>query len=152
MKRFRPLAALLLGAACVPHPGAGAEDPPAPLIPTESVWVMRYDDKLDGEVKATPGGGVRWKLSARNDRLSGSLAGRRDADPTDHRLSGEVVAGQPPIVALRQDGPLGLVAYYTGKRVAVDRIVGTWYDNRGGSGDFEFTVEKIEKNEKNEKK
>ena len=56
--------------------------------------------------------------------------------------TGEVVAGTPPIVSLRQDGPKGLVCYYTGKRTAADRIVGTWYDNRGSSGDFEFTIEK----------
>jgi hypothetical protein len=118
-----------------------AADTP-PLLPAEAVWVMHYDDKLDGEVKPKPGGEVKWKLSVRNDRISGSLDGRKDADPTDHRLTGEVVTGNPPIVSIRQDGPKGLVCYYTGKRVDAERIVGTWYDNRGASGDFEFVVEK----------
>jgi hypothetical protein len=114
----------------------------APLLPAEAVWVMQYDDKVDGEVKAKPGSEVKWKLSVRNDRISGSLAGMKESDPNDHRVSGEIAPGMPPIASLRQDGPKGLVCYYTGKRVAADRIVGTWYDNRGSAGDFEFTVEK----------
>ncbi len=119
-----------------------ADEAPKALLPVEAVWVMRYDDKLDGELHAKPGGEVRWKLSVRNDRIAGSLAGMKEADPSDHHLAGEIVPGNPPIVSLRQDGPKGLVCYYTGKRVAADRIVGTWYDNRGAAGDFEFTPEK----------
>jgi hypothetical protein len=119
-----------------------AEEAPQPLLPAEAVWVMHYDDKLDGEVHAKAGSEVRWKLSVRNDRISGSLADKKETDPTNHRISGEIVAGNPPILNLRQDGPKGLVCYYTGKRVAADRIVGTWYDNRGAAGDFEFTVDK----------
>jgi len=119
---------------------AGADDPP--LLPEEAVWVMRYDDKVDGEVKDKPGAEVRWKLSVRNDRVSGRLAELKESDPADHRIGGEIAAGKPPVVALRQDGPKGLVCYYAGKRVADDRIVGTWYDNRGAAGDFELTVEK----------
>lgn len=124
-------------------PAAVAQDAaPAPLLPTEGVWVMRYDDKLDGEVKAKAGDEVKWALSVRNDRISGGLAGKKAADPTDHRLSGEVVAGAPPLVRVRQDGPRGLVCYYVGRRVAADRIVGTWYDNRGGAGDFEWAPDR----------
>ena len=128
-------------AAAGPIPSFGADEPLPPLA-AEAVWVMRYDDKLDGELHAKPGGEVRWKVSVRNDRVAGSLAGLKEGDPTDHRLAGEVAAGKPPLVCLRQDGPKGLLCYYTGKRVAADRVVGTWYDNRGSSGDFEFAVEK----------
>jgi hypothetical protein len=67
---------------------------------------------VDGELKAKPGGEVRWRLSARNDRISGHLHGRKEGGPADHRLSGEVVAGKPPVVSLRQDGPKGLVCFY----------------------------------------
>jgi hypothetical protein len=119
-----------------------AVDPPAALLPGDAIWVMHYDDEVDGEVKPKPGAEVKWKLTVRNDRIAGSLAGLKESDPTDHRIAGEVVAGSPPIVSLRQDGPKGLVCYYTGKRVAAERIVGTWYDNRGSAGDFEFVVEK----------
>jgi hypothetical protein len=119
-----------------------AEETPKALLPSEAIWVMRYDDKVDGEVHSKSGGEVRWKLSVRNDRISGSLVGKKEADPSDHHISGEIVAGNPPIVSLRQDGPKGLVCFYIGKRTAADRIVGTWYDNRGAAGDFEFTIEK----------
>jgi hypothetical protein len=113
-----------------------------PTPPADAVWVMKYDDKLDGEVKAKPGGEVRWRVAARNDRLAGSLADLKEGDPKDHKLAGELAAGKTPIVHLRQDGPGGLTCYYTGKLLANDRIAGTWYDNRGSSGDFEMTVEK----------
>ena len=118
----------------------GADE--SPLLPADAEWVMRYDDKLDGEVKDKSGTEVRWKLAVRNDRVSGRLAELKESDPADHRIGGEVTAGTPPVVALRQDGPKGLVCYYAGKRVAGDRIVGTWYDNRGAAGDFELTIEK----------
>jgi hypothetical protein len=118
-----------------------ADEPVVPQLPAEAVWVMRYDDKLDGEVHAKPGGEVRWQVSVRNDRVAGRLAGKKEADPTDHRMAGEVVAGKPGIVSLRQDGPNGLVCYYVGRRTAAGRIAGTWYDNRGGAGDFEFALE-----------
>ena len=103
---------------------------------------MKYDDKLDGEVHAKAGGDVRWRIAVRNDRIAGSLADLKDSDPKDHKLAGEVAAGKSPIVHLRQDGPGGLTCYYTGKLVANDRVVGTWYDNRGAAGDFEMAVEK----------
>ena len=134
------LAIALLSVFCVAL--GRAEEPAKPALVSEGVWVMRYDDKLDGEVRAKPGGEVRWRLAVRNDRVAGSLAGLKDGDPTDHRLAGDVVAGRPPLVSARQDGPGGLTCYYTGRLVGADRIVGTWYDNRGGSGDFEMTPEK----------
>ncbi len=137
MTRTLLTAALL--AAVAP---AQEKEPPAPLLPAEAVWVLRYDDKVDGELKAKPGAEVRWRLSVRNDRVAGSLAGLKEGDPSDHRLAGEVVAGRPPVVSLRQDGPKGLVCYYAGTRAADGRVAGTWYDNRGGSGDFEMTPAK----------
>jgi hypothetical protein len=123
-------------------PGAARTEDPKPLLPAEAVWSMRYDDKLDGEVTGKPADAVRWMFTVRNDRIAGSLAGLKAGDPSDHRIAGEVVAGKPAIVMLRQDGPRGLVCYYTGKRVDEGKIVGTWFDNRGKSGDFEMVIEK----------
>ena len=127
--------------ATLPLP-LGADDRPKPLLPAEAVWVMRYDAKLDGEVTGKPDDAVRWAFAVRNDRVSSGLAGLRPGDPTDHRVAGEVVPGDPPIIWLRQDGPKGLVCYYTGRRVDAGRVVGTWFDNRGKAGDFEMAVEK----------
>lgn len=121
---------------------AQADDASKPLLPAEAVWAMRYDARLDGEVTGKPADAVRWAFTVRNDRVAGGLAGLRAGDPTDHRIAGEVVPGTPPIVMLRQDGPKGLVCYYTGKRVEEGRVVGTWFDNRGKAGDFEMVVEK----------
>jgi hypothetical protein len=120
----------------------GADDIPKPALPSDSVWVMNYDDKLDGELKPKPGSEVRWRIAVRNERIFANLADKKQNDPDDHRISGEVVTGKPHIVSLRQDGPGGLVAFYTGRLVANNKMIGTWYDNRGGSGDFEMTVEK----------
>jgi hypothetical protein len=120
---------------------ARAEDAPKALLPAEAVWAMRYDARLDGEVTGKSADAVRWAFAVRNDRVSGGLAGLKPGDPTDHRIAGEVVPGGPPIVLLRQDGPKGLVCFYTGKRVEEGRVVGTWFDNRGKAGDFEMVVE-----------
>ena len=121
---------------------APADDTPKPLLPGEAVWVMRYDAKLDGEVTGKPADAVRWAFTVRNDRVSGGLAGLKAGDPADHRIAGEVVPGRPPIVLLRQDGPKGLVCYYTGRLIEEGRVVGTWFDNRGKAGDFEMVIEK----------
>jgi hypothetical protein len=102
---------------------------------------MRYDAKLDGQLSDKDAGEVRWRCAVRNNRYSGSLAGLKENDPTDHRLAGEIVDGKPAILFLRQDGPKGLVCFYTGKRSEAGTFVGTWFDNRGKSGDFELTVE-----------
>jgi hypothetical protein len=118
------------------------QDDAKALMPHDAVWSMRYDSKLDGEVTGKPADAVRWALTVRNDRISGSLAGLKPGDPADHRVAGEIVAGKPPILLLRQDGPNGLVCYYTGRRVEEGKVIGTWFDNRGAAGDFEMTVEK----------
>lgn len=132
----RLLALIVLANTCF------ADDAPQPLLPAEAIWVMRYDAKLDGEVTGKPGDAVRWQFTVRNDRVAGNLADHKPGDPADHRITGEVAPGRPPIVMLRQDGPKGLVCYYTGKRVEDGRVVGTWFDNRGKSGDFEMVVDK----------
>src|SRR5262249_44079444 len=123
---------MLFFAATVSRP----DDPPKPTLPTDAVWTMKYDDKLDGDVKPKPGGEVRWRIAVRNDRIAGNLADSKESDPKDHKLAGEVAPGKSPLIHLRQDGPNGLICYYTGKLVGNDRIVGTWFDNRGGLGDF----------------
>jgi hypothetical protein len=130
-----------IGVILLVLPSAARTENPKPILPTEAVWSMRYDDKLDGEVTGKPADAVRWSFTVRNDRIAGSLAGLKPGDPSDHRIAGEVVAGKPPIVMLRQDGPRGLVCYYTGKLVE-GKVVGTWFDNRGKSGDFEMVIVK----------
>ena len=121
---------------------ATSHDEPSVLLLREAVWSMRYDSKLDGEVTGNPADAVRWALTVRNDRISGSLADMKPGDPKDHRVAGEIVTGKPPILLLRQDGPNGLVCYYTGRRVEEGKVIGTWFDNRGSAGDFEMTIEK----------
>ena len=104
--------------------------------PTSGVWVMDYDSELDGDLKAK--GKVEWRVAFKNGRAVGSLASRDADDPKGHQLAGEVADGKTPILTLRQDGPNGLVCFYTGKRAEDGAYVGTWYDNRGGTGDFRF--------------
>ena len=133
---------VLVAAVCSIFPlTARCQESPKPLLPQEAVWKMRYDAKLDGEIHAKDGEAVRWKFAVRNNRIGGNLAGLKDGDPSDHRIAGEVVEGKPAIVSLRQDGPKGLVCFYTGKLTADGRIEGTWFDNRGTAGDFELQVE-----------
>ena len=49
---------------------------------------------------------------------------------------------KPAILFLRQDGPKGLVCFYSGKQLDDGRFAGTWFDNRGSSGDFELIEQK----------
>jgi len=119
-----------------------ADEAPKPLLPLHAIWSMRYDSKLDGVVTGKLADAVRWEFTLRNDRVSGGLAGSKPGDPNDHRMAGEAVPGKPAILSLRQDGPKGLVCYYTGKQMDDGRYAGTWFDNRGTSGDFEMIVEK----------
>ena len=133
----------LVVAAALPIFAVGvlAQDAPKPLLVAEQTWVMHYDMKLDGKLDAASHGKVRWQIVVRNNRVSGMLADAKERGPNDHRLAGEIVAGKPPILFMRQDGPKGLVCFYSGKRVAEDKVAGTWFDNRGNSGDFELTIE-----------
>ncbi len=130
-----------LFAVAVAAPSWCHADAPKPLLPAAGIWVMHYDAKLDGEVTGKPADAVRWAFIVRNERISGSLAGLKAGDPSDHRIAGEIATGKPPIIMLRQDGPGGLVCYYTGKHIEEGKIIGTWFDNRGKSGDFEMTIE-----------
>ncbi len=122
-------------------PSVSGQENAKPLLAQDATWVMHYDSKLDGKLAGKGDGEVRWKIAVRNNRLSGSLADSKDGDPADHRLAGEIAEGKPPIAFFRQDGPKGLVCYYSGKRIAENRLAGIWFDNRGGSGDFELFVE-----------
>jgi len=114
----------------------------AQQLAQSGVWKMRYDSKLDGQVADKDAGEVRWQINVRNNRISGYMADLKDGEASAHGLAGEIVDGKPPIIFLRQDGPNGLVCFYSGKRAETARIVGTWFDNRGKSGDFDMTIEK----------
>lgn len=136
--RYSLLSATLLVGICSKSTG---DDLAKPLMPSEATWVMKYDGNLDGGVKPKPGSEVRWRISVRNDKIAGSLADLKDDDLKNHRLGGEFVSGKPSIICIRQDGPNGLTCFYTGK-LSPKGISGTWFDNRGGSGDFVMVIEK----------
>jgi hypothetical protein len=108
------------------------------------VWELRYDFKVDGELKDENETKPRWRIAVVNNHITGVQAETKEGDTNIHRLTGEVVDGETPAVFLRQDGqqPKGYVSFHTGLRVDEGRIVGTWYDTRGKSGDFELTVVK----------
>jgi hypothetical protein len=136
--RYSLLSATLLVGICSK---SIADDLPKLVMPSEATWVMKYDSSLDGEVKPKAGGEVRWRISVRNDKIAGSLAELKDDDIKNHRLGGEFVSGTPSIICIRQDGPNGLTCFYSGK-LTPKGIFGTWFDNRGGSGDFVMALEK----------
>ncbi len=66
-------------------------------------------------------------------------------------ISGEVISGEPAVVTIRQDraddvlgaGSLvrsgGMTVTYLGKVVADGKVIGTFLDNRGGSGDWSLS-------------
>lgn len=106
----------------------------AALLPAEGAWKMRFDYRLDGELKdAKDRGGAPLRLKVDKGHIT-----CRDGK---FSFTGEVVAGKVPIINLRQDGPDGFVSFYTGKLVKKGRIVGTWYNTIDRSGDFELVLQ-----------
>ncbi len=144
MCRFSVGLALL----CVSSPlllqSTGAQEPKdTGLLPGNAVWVRRLDTKLDGKLQGEIAA-EEWRVIVKNDKLSGHpLEGKKSRA----ELSGEVVDGQgdsPPVVHWRQDNSniKGYTQVFSGHRVEVGRIVGTWYDTDGRSGDFELVLQK----------
>jgi hypothetical protein len=138
------LAACALSGAAFRQPPAQEKADDKSLLPADAVWELRYDFKVDGELKDVNETKPRWRIVVVNNRITGVLADAKEGDTNMHRLTGEVVGGETPVVFLRQDGqkPRGYVGFHTGLRVEEGRVVGTWYDTRGTSGDFELAIVK----------
>jgi hypothetical protein len=115
-------------------PPAYGDDAPKQLLAADARWKMRFDFRLDGELKDAEET-KSHRLTVRNNRITGRTV---EGDS----LAGEIVDGEIPVVTLRQDGPEGFVCFYCGKRLKEGHIVGTWFNSRGQSGDFELVLEK----------
>jgi hypothetical protein len=103
-------------------------------------WQQRYDEGVDGKIKDT----VReptWRVTVQKNKISGTLAST--SPDGEHRFEGTVTNGRIPIVRLRHTivGNTEWERFYVGQ-FKDGRIVGTWYQNDGPSGDFEFIVGK----------
>jgi hypothetical protein len=126
---------LVLGVLFLPvlqPTAAHGQDISKALLPSNGVWKARFDGRLDGELK-----GAREvspiRITVRNNRISWREG--------DHVFAGEISAGTTPLVTIRQDGPNGFVAVHSGKLVKEGHIVTTWFNNQGGSGDFELVLD-----------
>jgi len=129
---------LAVGKAFVP-----ARDGPAEkrLLP-DGIWRIRYDRKLDGKLSDDEPIAGRWQFTVINNQITGISA--KPEERKLNRSSGEIVPGKPPIVFWRMDslGVKGYVWFSCGRLVEEGKIVGTWYDTNGASGDFEFVFER----------
>jgi hypothetical protein len=123
---------LLIPAAALLLP-VRAQDPSKQVLPADATWKHRWDYRLDGELKEPHQ--TTLELSVRNNHITG----RHDARG---RWAGEIVPGKVPVVMLRQDSDPGFVVFYCGKLVEKGRIVGTFYNTAGESGDFEIVLER----------
>ena len=111
-------------------------DDPVP----SGVWKLEVTDRVDGE----PKGEARTqslRLRVIRSRVSGQPA---DDDADRARLAGEVVVGKATVVTWRQDNSNieGYTQFCTGRVVEKGKVVGTWHDTEGQSGDFVLTFEK----------
>lgn len=107
------------------------------LLPTlahagelDGEWVWRLDSKLDGRLAPSETHEVSLRLEG--SKLIGT-SGR-------NIYSGEIVDGDTTLVVF-QEIRKGYVGVMTGVLASVDgnwRIVGTWYDTKGNTGDFEM--------------
>lgn len=108
-------------------------------FPASAVWKCEFDRELDGTLNADQS--LELLLESANRRLTGRQRTQRDAENADRSLfAGEIIAGSPPLVTLRQDDPSGYTAVYTGRLAEGGRIVGSYADNRGTSGDWSLTL------------
>ncbi len=135
----------------VPASPQPAPPPPQPIVgragvrflTSNAVWVFRHDTELSGGLGAH--GQAFWRLAVRSNRILGGPDAPRETAYENHHISGEIsgggAAGDTPVVSLRQEGPNGYVSLHVGRANDDGRIVGTWFDNRGMSGDFELVPE-----------
>lgn len=123
---------------------ASAQQPGETLLPKHAVWNYKSDRMLDGKLGADAAGGP-YQITVVNNRIT-----MRPTDPdwvNQVLFTGEIVPGiegKAPAVFLRQDNQdiKGYVSFHSGQLVEKGRIVGTWFNNRGESGDFELVFEK----------
>lgn len=114
---------------------APAEEP----VPS-GVWTLEVRDRVDGELQGEARS-LPLRLQVIRNRVSGHPA---DDEPDRARLAGEVVVGRATVVTWRQDNSNieGYSSFCTGRVVGKGKIVGTWHDTEGQSGDFVLSFEK----------
>lgn len=126
----------LLTVPLLPDPAQSEE--PATVIPPRTTWNLKLDRTLDGRLDSTDS--HLLSLQSANDQLVGTYQDKGPTATGNHSvLTGRFIPGSPPLVSLRQDDALGYTALYTGRLVSEDRIVGSYVDNRGSSGDWSLT-------------
>lgn len=133
--------ALVLHAAAGNSPAANARDEvPAEQQVPSGVWKLEVRDRVDGELRGEARS-VPLRLRVIRNRVSGHPA---DDEPDRARLAGEVVVGKATVVTWRQDNSNieGYSSFCTGRVIEKGKIVGTWHDTEGQSGDFVLSFEK----------
>lgn len=112
---------------------------PAEAISMSGIWTIAYDDKLDGTLQTATS--QRLVIESANGQV---IARRRDGQsdgPENGVLfTGQVIAGAPAVLMLRQDDPDGHVVVYVGHVVTAGNITGSYADNRGRGGDWSLTL------------
>jgi len=121
-----------------------AQPPEHSLLPRHAIWNYKCDRTVDGKLGDDATGGP-YHVTVINNHIT-----MRPTDPDWENkvvLTGEIVPGiegKPPAFFLRQDNHdiKGYVSFHNGQLVERGRIVGTWFNNRGESGDYELVFDK----------
>jgi hypothetical protein len=110
------------------------------LLPKHSIWKLRYDNTLDGKLENPSETQVRFSVI--NNRVIGKSLDQTWQAKTQY--SGEIAFGKHALVVLRQDNDENnYTCIWSGRfHDKGRRIVGTFHDNHGTSGDFEMIFER----------
>ena len=139
-KAIVAVACVLVAGAYVGSPVTAQDKTPVEELLPSGVWKLEVTDRVDGERQGDPRSQLLQLRVIRN-RVTGHPA---DDEPDRARLAGEVVVGKATVLTWRQDNSNieGYSQFCTGKVVEKGKVVGTWHDTEGQSGDFVLTFEK----------
>jgi hypothetical protein len=134
------LALVLVAAAGNGRVASARDEAPVEEQVPSGVWKLEVRDRVDGELQGEARS-VPLRFRVIRNRVSGHPA---DDEPDRARLTGEVVVGKATVVTWRQDNSNieGYSSFCTGRVVENGKIVGTWHDTEGQSGDFVLSFQK----------
>jgi hypothetical protein len=139
--RVIPAACFVVVTSILITPSPAQDRAEAPRLPEDAKWDLMRDFTSDGKLQDAQSTPVQ--LKGKGSQLSGHFVDKKAlGEDNDSTFTGEAVTREKSLI-LRQEHKVKdgtYVAIHVGHLVGENHYRGTWYDNAGGSGDFELKV------------